>query len=37
METNKNLMYDAGAEEQFSQMGRYFIGGLLSTCRPWSR
>ena len=29
METNKNLMYDAGAEEQFSQMGRYFIGGLL--------
>ena len=30
METNKNLMYDAGAEEQFSQMGRYFIGGLLT-------
>ena len=29
METNKNLMYDAGAEEQFSQMGRYFVGGLL--------
>jgi glutamine synthetase len=22
-------MYDAGAEEQFSQMGRYFVGGLL--------
>jgi glutamine synthetase len=29
METNKNLMYDAEAEEQFSQMGRYFVGGLL--------
>jgi glutamine synthetase len=29
METNTNLMYDAGAEEQFSQMGRYFVGGLL--------
>ena len=28
METNKNLMV-MGAEEQFSQMGRYFIGGLL--------
>ena len=36
METNKNLMYDAGAEEQFSQMGRYFIGGLLKHMRrPW--
>ena len=39
METNKNLMYDAGAnpEEQFSQMGRYFIGGLLKHTRPWWR
>ncbi len=27
--TNKNLMYDARAEESFSQMGRYFVGGLL--------
>jgi glutamine synthetase len=30
METNTNLMYDAGAEEQFSQMGRSFVGGLLT-------
>jgi len=27
--TNKNLMYDPNAEGAFSQLGRYFVGGLL--------
>ncbi|HEY3062685.1 MAG TPA: glutamine synthetase family protein [Chloroflexota bacterium] len=29
IESDRNLMYDAGAEETFSTLGRYFVGGLL--------
>ena len=27
--TNRNLMYDPHAEESFSQLGRFFVGGIL--------
>ena len=28
-ETDRNLMYDPSAEASFSQLGRYFVGGIL--------
>ncbi|MDQ6673344.1 MAG: glutamine synthetase family protein [Chloroflexota bacterium] len=27
--SNRNLMYDPGAEETFSRLGRFFVGGIL--------
>ena len=37
METNKNLMYDAGARSSSARWAATSSAGCSSTCRPWSR